>query len=45
MFTKRITKLDAERSYWRPINLLGRFYRRMDITTDEHRVRETGCKG
>ena len=45
MFTKRLTEMNAERPYRRPISLLGRCWRRMNITTHGHRVRATGCKG
>jgi len=45
MFTKGLAELDPERPYWRAISLLGRCQWRMNITTDGHRVRATGCKG
>jgi len=44
MFTKRLTEMNAERPYWRPISLLGQCWRRRNITTDGHHVRATGCK-
>jgi len=43
MITKRLPERNAERPYWRPISLLGRGWRRMNITTDGHHVRATGC--
>jgi len=43
-FTKRLTEMNAERPYWRPISLLGRCWRSLNITTDVHHVRATGCK-
>jgi len=45
MLPKQLTELNAERLYWRPLSLLGRCWSRMNITTDGHRVRATGCKG
>ena len=45
MFTKWLTELDVQQPYGRAISLLGRCRRRMNITTDGHRVRATGCKG
>ena len=39
MFTKRLTELNVERPYWRPISLLGRCWRSLNITTGVHRVR------
>jgi len=44
MFCKRLSKTNAEQPYWRPTTLLGRCWRRMNITPDGHRVRATGCK-
>jgi len=43
MFTQRLTETNAEQPYWRPSSLLGRYWRRMNITTDGHRARATGC--
>jgi len=44
MFTKRLTERNAARLYWRTTSQLGRCWRSMNITTNGHRVRATGCK-
>jgi len=46
MFTKRLTELDAERPYRRPLSLLSGCQRGINTATDEYGdvVRVTGCK-
>jgi len=45
MVTERLTEMDVEWPYWWAVSLLGRFCRRMNISTDGHRVRATRYKG